>query len=190
METGFAKGKYILILLLIFSGFGVFSQPTTVPAESIRKVDTNIYVILRYDSLAMMAMNWRYKNARPGHLTELEVDCLEPLIDSAYRSYTRDSTAYLHDLLPLTSYLRQYVAVITEKGEREVWVNLICGAPEYWRRASVIVDDGGKCFVQLFINLTRRKVYELSPGGLAWLGTPINWILGCVTSKLRIRTII
>lgn len=172
MKIRFAIGKNLLSLLLTFSSFGVFSQSPTAPAAPIRKVDTNIYAILPYDSSAMMAMDWKYKNARPDHLTQLEVDNLEVLIDSAYRAYTKNPKAYLHDLLPLSRYRRQYVAVITDKDEREVWVNLICGAPEYWRTTPVIVDDGGRCFVQLFINLTQRRVYELLPGGIAGLVRP------------------
>lgn len=97
----------------------------------------------------------------------LEVDSLEAIIDSAYQAYTCDSTAYLHDLLPLSIYRRQYVAVVTDKGEREVWVGFLCGNIKGWRQRPIIVDDGGKCFVQLFINLRRKKVYALEPGGLA-----------------------
>jgi hypothetical protein len=119
------------------------------------KVDTSLYVILPYDSAAMMAMDWRYKNARSDHLTRLEVDSLEAIIDSAYQAYTKDSNAYLHNLFPLSIYRRQHVAVITDKGEREVWVNFICGDIDYWRRRPLIVDDGGKCFIQLFISLRR-----------------------------------
>ena len=167
MKVKFNFGRYFLLAVLGVSSLRTLCQATTSSATSIRKVDTSIYAILPYDSAAMMAMDWKYKNARPGHLTELEVDSLEPFIDSAYRTYTKDPTAYLHDLLPLSRYSRQYVAVVTENGEREVWVHLICGRPEGWRSRPIIVDDGGRCFVQVFINLTWRKVYQLTPGGLA-----------------------
>ena len=168
MKTRFAIVRYIPLSLLICSVLDLFGQPNKGVRASIQELDTSIYVILPYDSSAMMAMDWRYKNARPSHLTRKEVDSLEPLVDSAYESYTKDSTAYLHDLLPLSNYRRQYVAVITDKGAREVWVNLICGTPDFWRQRPVIVDDGGKCFVQLFINLTRWRAYDLIPGGVAW----------------------
>jgi hypothetical protein len=170
MKAGSLIGKSFSLRLLIFStlAFPLFScGPGPSKAVSvIPQVDTNIYVILPYDSAAMMAMNWRYKNARPDHLTRLEVDSLETIIDSAYRAFTRDSTAYLHDLLPLSKYYRQYVAVVTSKGERQVWVNFVCGGSS-WRYRPVIVDDGGNCFVQLFINLTQRRAYDLIPAGTA-----------------------
>ena len=167
MKIRFAIGENLLFLLLTISSFGVFSQSPTAPAAPIRKVDTNIYVMLPYDSSAMMAMNWRYRNARRASLTRLEVDDLESIVDSAYLSFTKDSTVYLHNLFPLSIYRRQYVAVITEKGEKEVWVNFICGDFGHWRNSPVIVDDGGKCYFQLFINLTRRRAYDLIPGGAA-----------------------
>jgi hypothetical protein len=170
MKAGSSIGKSFPLRVLIFStlAFPLFScgPGPGKPVPVIPQVDTNIYVILPYDSVAMMAMNWRYKNARPDHLTRLEVDSLEAIIDSAYLAYTRDSTAYLHDLLPLSKYFRQYVAVVTDKGEREVWVNFVCGGSS-WRYRPIIVDDGGNCFVQRFINLTRRKAYDLIPGGTA-----------------------
>jgi hypothetical protein len=167
MKSGTAIGKYFPLLLLTISNFSGFSQSPTAPAAPIWKVDTTIYVMLPYDSSAMMAMNWRYTNARRASLTRLEVDDLESIVDSAYLSYTKDSTVYLHDLFPLSIYRRQYVAVITEKGEKEVWVNFICGDYGHWRNSPVFVDDGGKCYFQLFINLTRRRAYDLIPGGAA-----------------------
>ena len=143
------------------------SRSPAPPSASIPKVDTSIYVILPYDSAAMMAMDWRYKGARPASLTRAEVDDLESLVDSAYLSFTKDSTVYLHNLFPLSTYRRQYVAVLTEKGEKEVWLNFIGGDYGPWREAPVSVDDGGKCYFQLFINLTQRDAYHLIPGGEA-----------------------
>ena len=83
------------------------------------------------------------RGARPESLTAAEVDDLEPLIDGAYHAYTRDTTIYLHNLLPLTKYRRQYVAVRNAKGEKEAWVNFFCADFNIdWRHAPMIVDDG------------------------------------------------
>ena len=87
MKAGFSFGKSFSIRVLVFSTLAIplFScgPGPGVPVPVIPQVDTNIYVILPYDSAAMMAMNWRYKNARPDHLTRLDVDSLEAIIDSA-----------------------------------------------------------------------------------------------------------
>jgi len=118
----------------------------------------------------MLAMNWYYikENARPDSLTAREVDSLESIVDETYRIYTDDSTAYLHKLLPLKNYRRQYVALRTANGEKQVWVNFLCADINGdWRHAAVVVDDGGKCFFQLFINVTRKKAVDLIPGGAA-----------------------
>ena len=76
------------------------------PTIKIPVVDTAMYTVLHYDERAKLAMDWRYEGARPDTLTAAEVDDLEPLIDSAYRAYTKDPTIYLHDLLPLIQYRR------------------------------------------------------------------------------------
>jgi len=133
-------------------------------------VNTEIYTILPYDSTSMQAMNWYYKdeNGHPDTLTARQVDSLETIVDSAYRDYTKDSTAYQHSLLPLKNYRRQYVAVCTDNGEKQVWVNFLCADLNGdWKHVALSVDDGGKCFFQLFINVTRRKAIKLIPGGSA-----------------------
>ena len=136
--------------------------------SKISRVDTAIYTVLPYDSTAMLAMSWYYKDARPATLTPAEVDSLEHIVDSAYRSFTKDSTVYLHNLMPLGAYRRQYVAVLTTNGEKEVWVNFLCADLNGdWRHFALSVDDGGKCFFELFINVTRQRAYKLIPGGYA-----------------------
>lgn len=133
-------------------------------------VDTAVYAILPYDSSAMMGMNWHYKDARPGVITPKGVDSLETIVDSTYKAFTKDSTAYLHKLMPLETYRRQYVALITADGEREVWVNFFCASFNIgWREHVVIVDDGGTCFFQLFINVKSGKASELIPNGAAFM---------------------
>lgn len=114
-------------------------------------------------------MNWHYKDARPGVITAEGVDSLEAIVDSAYKAFTKDSTAYLHNLLPLKEYRRQYVALVTADGEREVWVNFFCAGIDGWREHAVIVDDGGSCYFQLFINVKSQKANELIPNGVGFL---------------------
>ena len=69
---------------------------------------------------------------------------------------------------PLSAYRRQYVAVINGKGQKEIWVNFFCATFNHdWKHHVVIVDDGGVCFFQLWINLTLKKAYDLIPNGAA-----------------------
>src|SRR5882724_7774409 len=58
----------------------------------------------------------------------------------------------------LTTYKRQYVAVLNNLGEKEVHVNCFCMTSEKgWRKYLIIVDGGGACFFNLTINLTHKK---------------------------------
>ena len=127
----------------------------------------NIQQVLLSQNQFVVIKDRKDRRGSSDSFTAADVDALEPLIDSAYRAYTKDSTVYLHDLLPLRRYLRQYVAVVDSSGERKVWVNFFCGAWGDWRHYAVVVDDGGNCFFQLFINLTRRQVLALIPNGYA-----------------------
>ena len=131
-------------------------------------VDERIYAILPYDSATMADMSWHYSDIQPGLLTSGGVDSLEEVIDTAYADFTKDST--LHKLMPLKGYRRQYVPVVTAHGDRVVWVNFFCDDFNIdWRKQVVAVKDGGNCFFQLFVDVTRRKAYDLTMNGYAFL---------------------
>jgi hypothetical protein len=133
-------------------------------------VDSMIYSILPYDSTILGGMNWHYKDIHAGVLTADGVDSLEPIVDSAYKAFTKDTADPFHKLMPLKDYRRQYVAVVTDKGERAVWVNFFCeDIGVEWRKEILTVKDGGNCFFELVIDVNKRKAYELSPNGEAFL---------------------
>ena len=73
-------------------------------------------------------------------------------------------------IIDLKNYNRQYVAIINSNSEKEVWVNCFCwswGENEIYKHQILDVNDGGKCFFQLKINLSKRKVYDFSVNGSA-----------------------
>lgn len=128
-------------------------------------VDTSLYAVLPFNKRVNLAMGIKFDHPKPTALSSAEIDDMETLIDSAYRSYNSN---YPHWQLktPLSVYRRQYVAIINGKGQKEVWVNFFCTAFEDWRHEVEIVEDGGGCFFQLRINLSLKKIYDLSPNGL------------------------
>jgi hypothetical protein len=161
-----------LIATLVLNLFTPFINKAHAQNSKRFAVDTAIYTILPYDSSAMMGMNWHYSNAHAGSLNAMEVDSLEPIVDSAYGAYTRDSTAYLHNLRKLKGYWRQYIALINYNGEKIVWVNFFCADVNGdWKHRVIIVDDGGNCFFQLFINVHLGKAEDLIPNGYAYIRT-------------------
>ena len=71
--------------------------------------------------------------------------------------------------LELKGKKRQYVAVINEKGEKEVWVNFFCDdwGNDNWESDILIVHDGGNCYFNLKVNLTNKSYSELGINGYA-----------------------
>lgn len=78
----------------------------------------------------------------------------------------------------------QYVCSIDEKGDKIVFINAICHISEEpildkktgllqfkktdrWRKEIISVEDGGSCYWNLRINLTKKIVYEINVNGLA-----------------------
>lgn len=72
-------------------------------------------------------------------------------------------------LINLANYKRQLVVVTNKRGEKVVWVNCFCrkGNQASWRHQIVEVDDGGNCYFNVKLNLTRRIWYDLMVNGVA-----------------------
>jgi len=69
-------------------------------------------------------------------------------------------------VIDLKKYKRQYIAVINSKGEKEVWVNCFCDTwKKNWRKELIFVLDGGNCYFNLKINLTKGEYYDLMVNG-------------------------
>jgi hypothetical protein len=71
-------------------------------------------------------------------------------------------------VINLKQYYRQYVPFLNEKGEKEVWVNCFCSSLDNdWRKDIIYVHDGGNCFFQLRVNLSKGTYHEFSVNGEA-----------------------
>ena len=157
--------KHPLLAVRLLSTLASTATRGQAVVRPVVSVDTGRYTILTYDATVMSAMYAKIDNARRATLTAAEVDAIEPLVDSSYDAYNKNNPGrgLFH---PIEAYRRQYVAVINDKGEKEVWINCFYTDLETdWRHHVLDVDDGGVLFFQLEINLTLRKAYELSPGG-------------------------
>ncbi|MDO6433135.1 hypothetical protein Q4E93_21175 [Flavitalea sp. BT771] len=144
-----------------------FSMVATSQTVSHSAVDTSLYAILDYDSSVDMAMITGFYKARTTTLSIDEINDMEQIVDSSYQEYNRKNPR--RQLLgPLSTYKRQYVAIVNEKGQKEVWINFFCSSfGAGWKHHVLIVDDGGVCFFQLTINLYSRRAGELIPNGVA-----------------------
>jgi len=68
------------------------------------------------------------------------------------------------------SFKRQYLPVINEKGEKEVWINFFCAEHlegNRWKTKRHRVLDGGNCYYNLKINLVTKEIYALMINGYA-----------------------
>jgi hypothetical protein len=72
-------------------------------------------------------------------------------------------------LIRIKDYGRQYLAVQDKKGHKIIYLNCFCNPAEFKSRKSdwVLVDDGGKCFFHVKIDLTDKVIIEFSVNGVA-----------------------
>ncbi|WP_298515310.1 hypothetical protein [uncultured Kordia sp.] len=72
--------------------------------------------------------------------------------------------------LETKGFKRQYLPVINEKGEKEVWINFFCAAHlegSWWKTKRYQVADGGNCYYNLKINLATKEIYNVRINGVA-----------------------
>ncbi len=167
----------IVTLSLIACGKSTNSD-LKIPDKPVPASDSKT-TIIKYDT----TQHWIFKNGTPTTLSPKEITDIEEILklfvadyNAAREKYIAETQPKLPDqrlanedfMIELKNYNRQYVPVINARGEKEIWVNCFCiinGTD--WRERVVIVDDGGKCFFNLKINLTARTYYDESVNGEA-----------------------
>lgn len=121
---------------------------------------------------------WLFKDAKPATLSADEIREVENILHEAIEDYNREPyllrahPEYNLDksrfVIDPSSYKRQFVPVLNAKGEKEVWVNCFCEDNfDDWRKEVVQVEDGGKCFFNVKINLSKKTWYDLRVNGEA-----------------------
>ncbi|MBS1646636.1 MAG: hypothetical protein JST67_04795 [Bacteroidetes bacterium] len=123
------------------------------------KQQDTTYVILPYS-----AAPWVFKEAKPSALTKKDVLEIDHLLKESVKEYqAKHPSAQENERVDLKKYQRQYIAVINNKGEKEVWVNCFCynmGVDFYTQVLDI--KDGGSCFFNVKINLTQKKHYQFT----------------------------
>ena len=63
----------------------------------------------------------------------------------------------------LSDYKRQYVPVVTSKGDKEIWINFFCEdwGDNEWKTKIMSVQFGGSCYFNLKVNLTKKVYYNV-----------------------------
>ena len=136
--------------------FLICSLSCTTP-KSINYDYRESYVIIGYQEKYN-----KFQNSQPTELNEQEISNLNRILEDALSQYNLSKTKKFD----LNKYKRQYVPVINNLGEKEVWVNCLCTQNnENWKKEIIVVKDGGSCYFNLKINLTKSKYYDLIING-------------------------
>ncbi|WP_111710325.1 hypothetical protein [Lutibacter citreus] len=174
----------ILTLLLIISSCEQQAEKKkttkTETKETVEKITESNFTILPFDQ----SWHWVFKNVKPTELTQTEIDEIELILEKVitennqnqkenlkkhnekYPKYQWKETGFELDLNK--GYYRQYVPVINENGEKEVWINFFCSTmKDNWKTDLVMVHDGGNCFFNIKVNLTKKNYSDLRINGSA-----------------------
>jgi hypothetical protein len=170
------------VLLFAFSSCGQTTNKSNVSAvidtnKVTTPADTSNYAIIKFD----IKDTWLFDKAKPTDISLSDIKEVEALLADCINKYNPEQQKHFDKInseypeakidkrgfiIDLSNYKRQYVAVINDKGEKEVWVNCFCVKFDYWKKEIVQVMDGGNCFFNLKINLTKKSYYDLSVNGM------------------------
>jgi hypothetical protein len=144
------------------------------------KADTSTIALFPYDT----ASYWLFEEYSRCHNAELslsELDKVEELVQLCVTEYVNQRGDQLGQpeettqrdpyRIARSGYVLQCIAVIDARGEKQVWVNALCNhdwpTKNNWRERIQMVEDGGGCYYQLKVNLSKGTYYDLNVNGVA-----------------------
>ena len=139
--------------------FGYNINATNLEIKSnFEKIDTSRIAILQFAKENTFHFN---KSDRPANLSQDDITQIETLIGNAVIENNKKGGKYFH-IENSSKYYKQLVAIINPKGEKEVWVNCFCTLPQGfdWKKNAVLMLDGGSCYFNLKINLTKNITFD------------------------------
>ncbi len=134
-------------------------------------LDTSKYAIINSKESASFAFDSSYSSVDLD-----EQDCIEikKLLFQGIQEYNSSLKSKNLEYFGIDTmkyhYKMQLIPVLNKKGEKEVWINAFCSEevmPMHWKTESIFVKDGGNCFFNLKINLTKQKIYYIHVNGYA-----------------------
>lgn len=172
--------KFIATFLII-SFLSISCSRADTPRTSGILADTSSYTILPYDTTGKNLDI--FNNCMPAELVVYEFAVIDTLLNVAVnrfneldaqkqldiwkKSYGADGAELSHFKINLKNYKRQYIIVVSDKEEKEVWVNCFkededpANRNPNWRNEIMQADGGGMKYFQLKINLTTRHSSEI-----------------------------
>jgi len=179
-----SMGRQFAILTFLLTIFFLYCRQIStetkngVEVTTTSGIDTSVIAIFSFDTLQNRWYKSIFKTGKPIELTFEELLQIDTLLNTCINDYNpAQEREYLkyniehpdfkrdkkHFLIYLNRYKRQYLAIKNQKGEKEVWINCLCTpmGTEKWKSKIISVEDGGNCFFNVKVNLTKRKCYEL-----------------------------
>lgn len=156
----------VLFICLVFSSDFAQTKKGEVKPQKIKyylKNDIWPYAVLKFDANDHKGL---FKgHCKPSTVSIAEINDIEAFVKQQVAIYNKKSTGFI---AKPEKYFKQFIAVIDANGEKVVWVNCMCEVMgDSWKKTTYIVFDGGSCYFQLKINLTKRVAYDFYTNGLA-----------------------
>ena len=138
--------------------------------SNVGKIGNSDYYILKFEPNEKYPI---FNNSKPTELTHEEILETEKIIKPQIEKTTSEYRAETNNKYPESEYQydRQYIAAINENGEKLIWINFFCEKTlaEFYnlRKERTNTADGGKCFFQLKVNLTKKTIIGYKFNGIA-----------------------
>jgi hypothetical protein len=159
--------KFLLLFLILLTSCVNSGKITDVDNYYYGNNEGIDFVILQYEPNNQFYQNL-FKNGVPADLTEIDIENINKILQEAINNYNNSEKTWKNDI-DLSKYNRQYVAIVNENGEKEVFVNCFRSEDirkkEHWKNGLIFVVDGGNKFFNIKINLTKLSYYELKVNG-------------------------
>ncbi len=131
--------------------------------------DTSEFAVIAFDP----NHDWPFKHSyKPATLSVDEIKRLDSILKECVQNHNQSLAPDLKESysidFPKFHYKRQYIAVLNDNGEKEVWINGFCDTwDKAWKTEILLVKDGGNCYFNLKINLVTGTCFEVSVNGYA-----------------------
>ncbi|MBC6113149.1 hypothetical protein H7U22_22260 [Pedobacter sp. CCM 8938] len=120
------------------------------------------------------------KDRESFELTQKDLEAINEILKTAVAKYNIEKKTHFKNkpitnlqlesyLINLKIYKRQYVPFKNEQEQKEIWINCFCSLDGHykWQTEIVFVQDGGKCYFNLKINLDKKTYSMFSVNGQA-----------------------
>ncbi len=106
------------------------------------------------------------KTGKNSKLTKDEIEIVNSNLEKVVNKYN-DEIKIEGQKINLRYYFRQYIISVDQNGDKIVRVFCFCSYSGNWKNEIMMVHDGGDCFLNAIINITKNKTEYFGTNGLA-----------------------